>query len=43
MLQNQFPEIVFNNTDLNISWTMNCANDTITVKNDISTIDEPPV
>jgi len=32
-----------NNTDLNISWTMNCTNDTISVKDDIPTIDEPPV
>ncbi|MCP5159050.1 MAG: hypothetical protein H6974_07330 [Gammaproteobacteria bacterium] len=31
------------NTDLNISWTMNCANDTILVEDDIPTIDEPPV
>lgn len=30
-------------TDLDISWTMNCANDVITVRDDILTIDEPPV
>lgn len=29
-------------TNLDISWTMNCANDIITVQDDIPTIDEPP-
>ncbi len=29
--------------ELNISWTMNCANDIIMVEDDIPTIDEPPV
>jgi len=38
-----FGDAFKNNSGLNISWTMNCANDIITVEDDIPTIDEPPV
>ncbi|MCB1768507.1 MAG: hypothetical protein KDJ31_02220 [Candidatus Competibacteraceae bacterium] len=37
-----FGDAFKNNTDLDISWTMNCSNDVITVQDDIPTIDEPP-
>lgn len=38
-----FGEILSQNSDLNVSWTMNCANDVITVEDDLPTVDEPPV
>ncbi len=38
-----FGDAFKNNNGLNISWTMNCANDVITVEDDIPAIDEPPV
>lgn len=38
-----FGDAFKNNNGLNISWTMNCANDIITVEDDIPTIDEPPI
>jgi len=38
-----FNDFLKPDTELNISWTMNCANDIITVEDDIPTIDEPPV
>ncbi len=38
-----FKDFLKPDNELNISWTMNCANDIITVEDDIPTIDEPPV
>lgn len=39
-----FGDAFKNNSGLNVSWTMNCANDIITVEDDLPvTVDEPPV
>lgn len=38
-----FGDLLKPGSELDISWTMNCANDVITVRDDIPTIDEPPV
>lgn len=38
-----FRDLLKPGSELDISWTMNCANDVITVRDDIPTIDEPPV
>ena len=37
-----FGDLLKNNDELNVSWTMNCANDVITVEDDVP-VDEPPV
>ncbi|CDH44494.1 hypothetical protein [Candidatus Contendibacter odensensis] len=37
-----FGALLKNNDELNVSWTMNCANDVITVEDDVP-VDEPPV
>lgn len=37
-----FGDLLNNNNELNVSWAMNCANDVITVEDDVP-MDEPPV